>query len=143
MAVSFRYVKEEDVDRLYALEEFEHVRPYVGERKYCEIVQLHCHMAIDEETGRYLVKLPIRSRDDTMDRYVLVVDGKLILMEGIADILYVSPALIGRLDEFLPFMREAFTKGGEHLSGRPMRYDATRFAAIEFVFPDKSQGESA
>lgn len=124
MAVIFRPVTKEDLDRLFAVEEVEKIEPYFGKgnRKYSDFLDQGRCIAIDEETGSYLINLPQLDRMQGDLRYVLVCDGKVIVSEAgsggiVFPIEYISPFLLGRLEKLTPFLKESFAAGGLYLSG--------------------------
>ncbi|MFO1381071.1 MAG: hypothetical protein U1F63_12065 [Chitinivorax sp.] len=125
------------MDRVYALKDIDQLIPYLGKRQFCKAVERSRRMALDEGTGRYILNLPIVSRDDTLERYILVDNGEIILFwggSGAYVILYVSPSLSGKLNELTPFLRKAFSEGGAYLTGRPMEHERGLNAEANFYF---------
>ena len=146
MTITFRPITTEDLDHLFSLRDAGKLDPYLlkflGYRLFFEQGK---QIAIEEESGRYLLRLPSRGRDFSDVHYVLVSNGGIILSDGGATgpnypVEYISPELIPRLDELTPFLREAFSKGGKYLLGEPGPEEQEVFAEKRFTFPTP-QGE--
>ena len=136
MAVIFRYVTDEDLDYVFSLEEIDKISPFLGdERAWCRAVDQHRRLAIDEATGYFIMNLPQLHRDDATPRYLMVCDGKVILSPGAGQVFavqYISPSLRSRLEEFTPFLREVFGKGGKYLEGESRPHDLERAKLMRF-----------
>ena len=146
MTITFRPITTEDLDHLFSLRDAGKLDPYLlkflGYRLFFEQGK---QIAVEEEIGCYLLRLPSRGRDFSDVHYVLVSNGGIILSDGGATgpnfpVEYISPELLPRLDELTPFLREAFSKGGEFLFGKPRPEEQEVFAEKRFTFP-APQGE--
>jgi hypothetical protein len=121
MTVIFRPITYDDIDHLFALDEVGKFQEYLYGFDYAReaFIDRGHSIAKDEATNDYLVRMPQGDRLDSSYRYVLVSDGKIIVSKAMPtvhafDIEYISPALTSWLDELTPFMREAFSIGGDN-----------------------------
>ena len=69
------------MDRVYALKDIDQLIPYLGKRQFCKAVSA---AAVWHGRGHRALhlNLPIVSRDDTLERYILVDNGEIILFWG-------------------------------------------------------------
>lgn len=148
MNITFRPVTEQDLDFVFALPEIEAIKPFLGEtRTWCKSVTQHCKMGINEQTGEFIMNLPQRDRMDMRQRYLLVRDdGVAVIEEPSAGawsdypIIYISSVLADQLDVLTLLLQEMFSKGGRFLDGDPMDIEIPLANIARFVIK-KSKGE--
>lgn len=139
MSVFFKTIADADLDRIYALRDSDKIIDLMGPRQWNLAIQQHRCIATDEGAGVYLVNLPQRDRMALGLQYLLICEDQIIVLSQAADptklvIEYISPDLIGRLDELTPFLREAFSNGGVYMSGKFLRdTDRSLGARKEFL----------
>jgi hypothetical protein len=137
MTYEIRQVKYEDLDRIYPQEEDSSIgRVTYAKREWPQDMH-HLSWAVDDANGIFLLSLPM-VRLDAAKRYMFGMPGGIAVVrnEGycLFRFLYVSPGLMGRIDDVKTHIREIFKISGL-LIGDSINTDSM-FAVPDAQFKD-------
>jgi hypothetical protein len=126
MAFVIKPLRHEDLDRIYPAGEEEQIKKFTYAKRHWP-QDMHGHRwAIDEDTGAFLLRLPM-SKDDVGMRYLFgCPTGRVLLRkEGycLYSFLYVAPSLGTQMDDVKGQIRNAFRAAGEWIDGTTDEHD--------------------